>query len=130
MKKITAAELSSEINKILEEWRGVTEEGVAAGLAASAEHAVNELHGANPPGSGQYGSWAEYNASWKASETPWAKHKASIVVHNEKKYRLTHLLENGHALKNGGRTRPFPHIAPVAEAAERDLLDQIRKYIS
>lgn len=33
-------------------------------------------------------------------------------------YRLTHILENGHALRQGGRTRAFPHIKYGQEIAE------------
>ncbi|KAK9680615.1 hypothetical protein QE152_g38973 [Popillia japonica] len=41
--------------------------------------------------------------------------KPSFVVHNKKKPGLTHLLENGHALRQGGRARAIPHIKPVEE---------------
>lgn len=36
-------------------------------------------------------------------------------------YRLTHLLENGHALPQGGRARAFPHIKYGEELAEANL---------
>ncbi len=45
-------------------------------------------------------------------------------------YRLTHLLENGHATRNGGRTRAFPHISKGAEYAEKRLEELIIEGLS
>lgn len=38
-------------------------------------------------------------------------------------YRLTHLLENGHALPQGGRADAFPHIKYGQELAERRMVE-------
>ena len=46
-------------------------------------------------------------------------------------YRLTHLLENGHAMvvhgKRGGRVRPIKHIEPVANKYIKELPDRIER---
>ena len=123
-------ELQKAISKTLEEWADVTEEAAVKGLRETASEAVQKLRAANPPGSGEWGSWDAYNADWTLKhETAAKRGKTAMIVHNAKHYQLTHLLENGHALRDGGRSRAFPHIAPVAEEAEKELLDNIKKYI-
>ena len=44
-------------------------------------------------------------------------------------YRLTHLLEKGHALKNGGRSRAFPHIKYGEELATRKYPEMLKEAI-
>lgn len=39
----------------------------------------------------------------------YAKKTETGYIIANKKYQLTHLLENGHQTANGGRTRAFPH---------------------
>ena len=42
---------------------------------------------------------------------------------------LVHLLEKGHAVMGGGRTRAFPHMAPAADQVFADFMDTILKRI-
>lgn len=44
-------------------------------------------------------------------------------------YRLTHLLENGHALKYGGRAKSFPHIKYGEELAIKRMEELTKKAI-
>lgn len=44
-------------------------------------------------------------------------------------YRLTHLLENGHALRSGGRARAFQHIKYGEELADRRMQELSEKAV-
>ena len=126
-KKVKVDNLASEIIKTLEEFSDLTDEAVDKGVSETANNAVKELRNAHPAGSGQYGSWdKKYNKGWTVKKT---KRDKTATIHNATDYQLTHLLEKGHALKNGGRTRAFPHIAPVAEKCEDELIKNIKKWI-
>jgi hypothetical protein len=62
-----------------------------------------------------------YKKGWRLKtdqNTPFYK---TVIVYQAKKPGLTHLLENGHARRRGGRTRAFPHIKPNEEKAIENL---------
>lgn len=128
---IQVDKLDKEFMDILETFRNATDEVVDQAVTMTAKESVQELKNAHPAGSGQYGSWDKsYNKGWKVMQTKTDKryHKKA-TIHNATDYQLTHLLEKGHALRNGGRARAFPHIAPVAEKAEQNLLQRIKQGI-
>lgn len=130
-KKVSVDELSNVILEYLENFKDVTEEACESGVLATAEEAVKDLRSAHPAGSGKYGSWDEYDSGWtkRASKMKTKEKGILAVVYNEKHYRLTHLLEKGHALVGGGRTQAFPHIAPVEQKCEENLIKNIKKNI-
>lgn len=128
--KVSVNELAEAISNTLREYADVTEEAAQKGVEQTAKEAIEELHSAHPAGSGKYGPWDKYNAGWVIKKEARKKTGSSVVIHNATHYRLTHLLENGHALVNGGRAKAFPHIAPVAEKAEDNLLKNIKANIS
>lgn len=125
-KKVSVDDLSKAILEELENYEGVTEEAAWKGVSDTSQTALKKLRSAHPAGSGEYGSWDKYNRGWTVMKT---KRDKTATIHNATDYRLTHLLEKGHAKVNGGRTRAFPHIAPVAEECEDELIKNIRKYI-
>lgn len=65
-----------------------------------------------------------YKKGWRIKKTP-KKH----ILHNKTDYQLTHLLEHGHALRNGDRFNGKPHIRPNEEKAVREYLQQIERAI-
>ncbi|MFJ7736399.1 HK97 gp10 family phage protein [Lysinibacillus sp. NPDC097287] len=66
----------------------------------------------------------DYAASWRMRKV-----RGKWVVHSEDHYRLTHLLEKGHAKVGGGRVRAYKHIQPAAEKAAISLEDKIDEIV-
>jgi hypothetical protein len=60
-------------------------------------------------------------------EGRWNKGKTWHVANDQ--YRLTHLLEKGHALQQGGRSQAYPHIIFGEELAQRRMEELAREAI-
>lgn len=108
MAKIDTDKLSMEVIKNLQLYSKVTCEIVEKAVIETAKETVKELRVTSPEG-----ATGEYAKSWKCKRDKEAKGKNryNMIVYAQKPdYRLTHLLEHGHALIRGGRTRAFPHI--------------------
>ena len=125
-KKVKIDNLDNAIMDILNDYRNACDRNADEAVNVTAKEAVQELRAAHPGGSGQYGSWNAYNKGWTIMQTVRDKReRKGATIHNRDHYQLTHLLEKGHAKVNGGRTRAFPHIAPVAEKCEDKLLQRM-----
>lgn len=121
-KSIAAINFKSAVDEILSKYGEDVTEAVNESVQTVAEQATAELKGA-----GTF-KGRKYRNSW-TNEVKKRAGYTDAVVFNQRHYRLTHLLEFGHAKQNGGRTRAFPHIAPVnnkvGELFEKELKAKI-----
>ena len=121
-------DFEKEIMSILEEYRDVTQANIEKAVQETAKEAISALRGSSPSGAGKYSSWGPYLKGWKSKKNNKSK-SYSYVIYNSSKPSLTHLLEKGHALRNGGRAKAFPHIAPVADEIGKNLESRIKQGI-
>lgn len=100
--------------------RGLTEYADLADTAVkkTATSVKKEISANAPKRSGKY------RKSWTTKKTKENSHSLEMTVHSKDRYQLAHLLEKGHAKRNGGRVSGKPHIAP-AEAHGEEMLTQL-----
>ena len=125
-KKVTLDNLENAFIAILDEFVDECEQDVNEAVVESSKVAINKLKKETPPGAGRYHDWAEYQSGWKRKSSKNTIGDVSVHIYNSKKPGLTHLLEKGHVLPDGRRTRAFPHIEDAAEAAIDDLMRRLK----
>lgn len=124
--RIDAADLAETVQGFLDAYGEVAENCMAEAAWNTAGRVVKELKKG-----GDFGGTGKYNKSW-TRKMERKRLYASVKVYNKNHYRLTHLLEFGHAKVNGGRAPAFPHIAPVNDRVEdmfvTEFLNAVNKY--
>lgn len=123
MPKVTVDELAEAIGKELGDYFDDITEDVKNAVEVTTRECVAEIKQRSPKRTGAY------RRSWTATEMFNRRGSIRFTVHNKKHYRLTHLLEDGHAKKNGGRVEGTPHIAPAEQNAEKNLIKRIEEAI-
>lgn len=113
-------DFEAELNKIVSEYGEEINDKVQQITDEVANHAVETLKSTSPMKSGKYAS------SWTTKEGETSSKRKTQIIHNAKHYRLTHLLEWGHAKVNGGRVAARPHIQRVEQESIREFEEKLK----
>ena len=116
-------DLAREVMKGLDEYADVTTEQVKKAVRKAGNTVRREIQENAPKNTGDYAK------GWAVKKVRESSHTLELVVHSKNSYQLTHLLEFGHALRNGERIRAMPHIAPAEEKGIEQLEKQIERSI-
>lgn len=119
LSKAVAAVLSEYEEGVVETVQRVTNELAKDGL--SKVKAASPVSGKSPKSSAYRSGWSKKVITNRLG--------ASAIIYNGKYPGLVHLLEKGHALRNGGRSRAQPHVAPVQEWMSNELQKRIEEAI-
>ncbi|OYP06381.1 hypothetical protein CG709_10035, partial [Lachnotalea glycerini] len=57
----------------------------------------------------------KYKKSWAAKKVKENANSLTMVVHSRDRYQISHLLEQGHAKRGGGREAAIPQIAQAEQ---------------
>ena len=119
--KIGVFDFRDAINDILTEYGDAAKEAVELACKDTAKETARELQSA-----GTFQGGKEYRKGW-TSKVELTRTGATAIVYNKAKPGLSHLLEFGHAKRNGGRTTAFNFIAPIDAKVGDKLLENIDK---
>lgn len=114
-----------DVKDLLNEYSLDIQEGIDKEAQEIAKQAANELK--NTRGTYKIRT-GKYNKGWRVN-TKKGRGFVNCTVHNATDWQLTHLLENGHTTRNGGRTKAFVHIRPVEEKYVNQYQQDVEKLI-
>lgn len=129
--RVKGNEISLAVRDILEVYSHNVTVLTKEATDKTAEEALGRVKQLAPKSSGTYAdAWASKVGFENAFE------KRTILYVEAPHYRLTHLLEYGHVIRNQyggplgkGRTAEFHHVEPTVEFAEKMYSDLIREAI-
>ena len=107
--------VAAQMEELLDEINRDVEDSARKNMSTVAKESVQKLRNTSPRQSGSYAK------GWSVKK----QGDMDVIVHNKTDYQLTHLLENGHVVRNKkgtyGRTNGIKHIAPVEDWAVEEL---------
>lgn len=117
-----------QMEKILDEYSKEVKRATNNSMDVIAKEAVSKLKSTSPKKTGSYAR------GWGVKRERGSGGINTVTVHNKTDYQLTHLLENGHIVRNKkgtyGRFNGIKHIAPVEQWANSELPLEIERELN
>ena len=128
MANISIDQLAAEIAKGLADYSQDVVEKVNVSSEKVGKAAVKQLRQTSPRRPPPIGG--KYAKSWTMSTEKEIGQPHKRIIHAKAPhYRLTHLLEHGHAKVGGGRVEGKPHIGPAEEQVIKDFVSEVEEAI-
>ena len=112
----------NDINDILNEYSNDIQEGITESAIKIADQGKSELQMSSPKRTGKY------SKGWRVDKRS-GKGYVHATIYNATNWQLTHLLEKPHALRNGQKSKPKVHIAPVEEKCIAEFQKDVERII-
>lgn len=121
-KRVPIDQLSASVEKILAKYQEDVQGNVNEIVKEMSRKGAQTVR---KQASSMFGGTGEYAPGW-TSKAETGRISAQGVIYNATVPGLPHLLEHGHALRQGGRAQGRPHIAPVEEALVREFEQKVK----
>ena len=120
-RKVKPDKMADAIMEELEKYSKLAASDMKKAINEAGKTAKKEIEKNAPKRTGKY------KRSWRIKKMKETSDSLEITVHSKDRYQIAHLLENGHAKRNGGRVMGQPHIKDAQEEAEKQLMDDIER---
>ena len=116
-----------QMGRIMDQYSKEVKEVTDEAITQTANESRRKLRNTSPKKTGHYAR------GWSIKKVKGRNGFSEVTIHNKADYQLTHLLENGHVVRNQygtwGRTSAEPHIAPAEQEAVADLVKKVEEDI-
>ena len=123
-RKTSIDQLASVVMDDLNEYAEMTTDKVKKAVKDAGNTVKQSINSSAPVRTGKYAK------SWRVKNTKETSQSLEVTVFSPSRYMLSHLLENGHAKRGGGRVEGRPHIKPAEEKGKEQLVEDIKDALS
>lgn len=120
-----ALDLTGQLSEIFDDYQRDFKRKVNNSVDKVGKESVNKLKNTSPKKTG------DYARGWRLKRERGRNGINDVTIHNATDYHLTHLLENGHVVRNKkgtyGRAPAHKHIAPVEEYFNSEVVEEIQR---
>ena len=120
-RRISIDALADTVMECLNDYADVSTEGMKKAVRKAGNTVKKEISANAPKDTGAYVK------SWAVKNTKENAHSLEVTVYSKNRYQLAHLLEHGHAKRNGGRVVGKSHIAPAEQTGIEQLEHEIER---